>query len=248
MNVAIRASARARRLRLTASAERGIVLVVPARTSQRSIDAFLRDQRSWIARQGGRILEQHEAAIGYAHPGTAWLDGGPLPIVVRAGLRARATLTARDVHVTAPDAVRAATALERLYRRLARDRIDRLIATSPLAARITRITIGDQRSRWGSCSRSGALAISWRLVLAPPSVLDYVVVHELCHLVHLDHSPRFWALVGEQRPGWRAQAGWLKQHGWELHAHAPIGDGGASRGDTLESAHSRLTIAANRRP
>jgi predicted metal-dependent hydrolase len=81
-----------------------------------------------------------------------------------------------------------------------------------------RIRIGDQRTLWGSCSPRGTLSFNWRLVLAPVEVLDYVVVHEVCHLRFLDHSQRFWKLVEGRRPQWREQRGWLREHGPELLA------------------------------
>jgi predicted metal-dependent hydrolase len=84
-----------------------------------------------------------------------------------------------------------------------------------------RIRIGAQRTLWGSCSPGGTLSFNWRLVLAPFSVLDYVVVHELCHLRFLDHSQRFWRLVERRRPGWREQRNWLREHGPELLAFKP---------------------------
>ena len=81
-----------------------------------------------------------------------------------------------------------------------------------------RIRIGSQRTLWGSCSPGGTLSFNWRLVLAPVDVLDYVVVHELCHLRFLDHSQRFWRLVERRRPHWREQRDWLREHGPELLA------------------------------
>ncbi|MDQ3823259.1 MAG: M48 family metallopeptidase, partial [Actinomycetota bacterium] len=82
-----------------------------------------------------------------------------------------------------------------------------------------RIAIRDQRTRWGSCSRRGTLSFNWRLVLAPTGVLEYVVVHELCHLREPNHSRRFWALLESARPGYRAERQWLRRHGWELLAY-----------------------------
>jgi hypothetical protein len=84
-----------------------------------------------------------------------------------------------------------------------------------------RIQIRDQRSRWGSCSTTGTLSFNWRLVLAPFDVLDYVVVHELCHMREPNHSGKFWQLVEARRPNWRAQRDWLDEHGGELLAFRP---------------------------
>ena len=84
-----------------------------------------------------------------------------------------------------------------------------------------RIQIRDQRSRWGSCSTRGTLSFNWRLVLAPFDVLDYVVVHELCHLREPNHSRRFWKLVEQHRPDWRVHRDWLHEHGPELLAFRP---------------------------
>lgn len=79
-----------------------------------------------------------------------------------------------------------------------------------------RITIRDQKTRWGSCSARGTLSFNWRLMLAPPAVLDYVVVHELCHLTYMNHSPAFWQAVADVCPDYRAHRKWLKEHGCEL--------------------------------
>jgi predicted metal-dependent hydrolase len=99
-----------------------------------------------------------------------------------------------------------------------------LIAQSEAAAlgvTYRRITVRDQVSRWGSCSSTGALSFNWRLVLAPHDVLDYVVVHEVCHLVEHNHGPRFWRLVERRRPGYRDSRAWLDEHGWEILAYRP---------------------------
>ncbi len=84
-----------------------------------------------------------------------------------------------------------------------------------------RISVRGQHSRWGSCSAKGNLNFNYLLLLAPPEVLDYVVVHELCHRKEMNHSKRFWALVGSQIPDWRAKRAWLREHGQELMARLP---------------------------
>ena len=78
------------------------------------------------------------------------------------------------------------------------------------------IRIGDQKTRWGSCSNNGTLSFSWRLMLAPPRVLDYVVIHEICHLTYMDHSKNFWDLVSVYDPDYKEHRKWLKENGDSL--------------------------------
>lgn len=108
-------------------------------------------------------------------------------------------------------------------RREARARIELIVQSESkaLGVLVSRLTIRDQVSRWGSCSVNGALSFNWRLVLAPHDVLDYVVVHEVCHLLQHNHGPAFWKLVEKRRPGYREQRAWLDEHGWEILAYRP---------------------------
>jgi predicted metal-dependent hydrolase len=108
-------------------------------------------------------------------------------------------------------------------RRLARLRVTEVVRREApdLGVTVGRIAIRDQKTRWGSCSTRGTLSFNWRLVLAPGDVLEYVVVHELCHLREPNHSPRFWRLVERARPTFAREREWLRRHGWELHAYVP---------------------------
>lgn len=78
------------------------------------------------------------------------------------------------------------------------------------------IRVADQKTRWGSCSSNGVLSFNWRLMLAPPRVLDYVVVHELCHLTHMNHSKNFWSMVESVYPNYKEYENWLKENGHKL--------------------------------
>jgi predicted metal-dependent hydrolase len=128
----------------------------------------------------------------------------------------------RATHVPRLGLVPAAVC-EQEARRAARELIGMIAddEAAELGVSFRRIDVRDQRTRWGSCSTRGTLSFNWRLALAPLAVLDYVVVHELCHLRELNHSPRFWRLVESRRPAWRDQRAWLREHGPELLAFRP---------------------------
>ena len=100
---------------------------------------------------------------------------------------------------------------------------DALVAASDryaglIGRQYSRLTLRDTRSRWGSCSSTGALMYSWRLIMAPPEVLDYVAAHEVAHLAQMNHGPAFWALVEELMPDYAPRRAWLRDHGDRLHA------------------------------
>ena len=116
-------------------------------------------------------------------------------------------------------------ALEAWYRRQARievgPRLD--LAVARAGRSYERLQIRGQRTRWASCSTSGAMSFNWRLLLAPAEILDYVVEHEVAHLDVQDHSPRYWRLLGSRCPAWREHEAWLRRHGHALHLRAPEG-------------------------
>ena len=189
--VEVRRSQRVRHARILVRSASRLELVVPRRARERDLDGLLESHRPWIE----RALAREESRPQLGLDGGLWLHGWP---------------------VLAPQGD-----VERWYREQARaaatDTATREAAR--LGVRFERIRIADQRTRWGSCSRTRTLSFSWRLVVAPRPVLDYVVVHELCHLRHPDHSQRFWDSLQQARPTWRAEAGWLRAHGRELGAY-----------------------------
>jgi predicted metal-dependent hydrolase len=224
LEVAVRESARARRLTVKVSADRPPEVVVPVGTGDREIERALRRHRDWIARKTEEMdrLAARRPRLGLDRPGVAWLHGEPLPIARGRGGRAVAKRSDGRLLV-AGATTQASDAVERWYRREARLRISAVVEreAGALALRPGKISVRDPGSRWGSCSSQGNLSFSWRLLLPPREILEYVVIHELCHLRELNHSRAFWRLLDSARPGWRSEAEWLRLHGWELGRYRP---------------------------
>src|SRR3954454_22269431 len=209
-----------RRARIDVSAD-GVEVVVPRRMALRQVVPFVEEKRPWIERTLRRIREAEEAAaVRLADGGTVPYLGRSLTlrVVVQAG-RVRAFVLATgdviEVYLGAAGPVAVREALEKWYRRRARIEVaPRLDAACARAGtRYKRLSIRGQRTRWASCSSEGAMSFNWRLLLAPPEILDYVVEHEVAHLEVLDHSGRFWRLLGSRVPTYREHERWLRRNG-----------------------------------
>lgn len=127
-------------------------------------------------------------------------------------------MTQREMtELTGPERRRLAI-LEKRYRNAARVQFEARVAYyhGITGGNYTSVTIRDQKSRWGSCSSRGTLSFNYRLIFAPPAILDYVVVHELCHLTHMNHSKDFWNMVASVMPEYKLHRTWLREHGHEL--------------------------------
>jgi predicted metal-dependent hydrolase len=206
----VRRSDRARRVRVTVDPSRGVEVVLPHRAAHRDAAAAIRELRPWIERRLRETERQREAVASRGN--TLPYLGTTLTLVPQTG---RSRVVLRDHTLLTPDGPDRLAAIERWYRRMARAELEPRVqeACAALGVSYTKLTVRGQRTRWGSCSRTGALSFNWRLLLAPAEVLDYVVWHEVCHLRALDHSPRFWALVAEHCPSYRAHATWLRRNG-----------------------------------
>ena len=154
---------------------------------------------------------------------TATLGGLELPLRERRepGTRTRVEEDADGlIVVRGGDGMRRKDALREFYAaraaKIFRERVAFWAERMGLIERVMRVTIKDQRSLWGSCSEIGNLNFNWRVVLAPPEVLDYLVIHELAHLREMNHSPRFWAHVGEHCADYKARRKWLRQNAARL--------------------------------
>jgi predicted metal-dependent hydrolase len=210
----VRRSDRARRVRVTVDAVRGIEVVLPRRAPEREAAAAIRELRPWIER---RVAELAGARAAVAARGdTAPYLGRTLALVCDFPSRTR--VVRRGDTLLVPEGSGRVPALERWYRRAARAEVEPRLQRACAAAgtSYSRLTIRGQRTRWASCSRSGAMSFNWRLLLAPEPVLDYVIWHEVCHLEVMDHSTRFWRLVASRSPGYREQVRWLRVNGATL--------------------------------
>jgi predicted metal-dependent hydrolase len=213
INYQVRRSERARRVRVTVDPTRGVEVVLPRRAPAREASAAISELRPWIERRMREVARAQEAVA--ARGNTVPYLGQTLETLADPG---RTRVHRRGDMLLVPAGTERQPSLERWYRRAAKAEIaPRLDHACRLAgSSYSALTIRGQRTRWASCSRSGAMSFNWRLLLAPEPVLDYVVWHEVCHLDVMDHSPRFWALLAKRWPQYREQAGWLRRHGQTL--------------------------------
>jgi predicted metal-dependent hydrolase len=210
----VRRSDRARRVRVLVDPHGGVEVVLPRRSAARAAPDAIAELRPWIDARlaAGQAVRDAVAARGDAVP----YLGRELSLRPQPG-RTRVHRRGDELLVPA-DALASAAALERWYRRAAREEIAPRLdaAVGALRCSYSSLTIRNQRTRWGSCSSTGAMSFNWRLLLAPEPVLDYVVWHEACHLRVMDHSTRFWDLVGRHCPDYPEHRRWLRREGSTL--------------------------------
>jgi predicted metal-dependent hydrolase len=202
-------------------ARRDVVLTMPPRGSIRQAKQFAEKNVDWIAARLQRLPRPAPFAPGEMIPlrgvphrvvhrasarGTAWTETGAdgTPLLCVAGGTAHIGRRARDF--LKREARRDLVAASRRYAEM-------------LDVPIRSVSLRDMASRWGSCSQSGSLSFSWRLVLAPPLVLDYLAAHEVTHRVELNHSKRFWRAVERIFPEWKRAEAWLRAHGNSLYRY-----------------------------
>jgi predicted metal-dependent hydrolase len=206
-----RRSARARRISLRIEPRAGgVVVTLPARATAAAARALLLAHQGWVADRLARLPGPVALSDGASVP----FDGRPHRLVHRPGMRGTVWLEAEEIHV-AGDAAFLARRVRDFLRAQARQRLAKLAAAKAASAGLAsrRVVIKDTSSRWGSCAADGTLMFSWRLVMAPPSVQDYVVAHEVAHLRHMNHGREFWALTDQLTRHRRSATAWLTAHG-----------------------------------
>ncbi|MDX2259343.1 MAG: SprT family zinc-dependent metalloprotease [Hyphomicrobiaceae bacterium] len=223
--VEVRRHPKARRLTLRVSrTRRAIVVTVPDRCGMDVAGSFVQRHLDWVR----ACLDSLPAPVPFIDGAIVPLRGVPHRIAFRPAQRGSGPVrviaaTGGDVPVieVSGPAEGAARRLVQFLTAEAKRDLDAavMIHARRLGLRATRITVRDQTSRWGSCSSTGALSFSWRLILAPPHVLDYVAAHEVAHLAEMNHGPRFWALVAKTAPDMNAAKDWLAVAGMDLHRY-----------------------------
>ena len=217
LQVSFRNNVRAKRmvLRLSRDAS-GVVVTLPKRVSRTQALAFVDKSMPWIATQFQRRPPVTVIANGAIIP----LHGEPHVVNATSERRGLITIDAqtRTIHVPG-DVKHLARRLEDWLKKQAKAELTEASNryAEAMEVDIKRITIRDQKSRWGSCSASGDLSYSWRLILAPAFVLDYVAAHEVAHRQQMNHGPRFWRLVLTHCPRASEAKQWFKHHSSELH-------------------------------
>ncbi len=220
--VRVRRHRQARRYTLRIQAtSREAILTMPPRGSLKEAKSFAEKNGGWIAVRLGRLAE----AAPFEHGTVVPLRGVPHRIMHHP-LRRGTVWTETDAHgrfliCVAGDAPHVGRRVSDFLKREAKRELNaacqRYAEVIKVSAR--RVMIRDQASRWGSCSTTGVLSFSWRLILTPPFVLDYLAAHEVAHLAEMNHSRRFWRLVERMCPRWRRAKAWLEAHGTDLHRY-----------------------------
>ena len=216
----IRESTRRRTLALELRADGALTVAAPAGVPLALVRRFVASRRRWIETKRALLAQTQRSRLTFESGARLPLLGATLTLQWTPGparaVRCRRAGDALVVQAADSDAAR--HGVEVWYRRLAAGHFaERIAHFAPRVGRTPqRVTVRAQRSRWGSCTRQGSVSLNWRLLQAPPEVLDYVVVHELCHLLVPNHSPHFWAEVArvipdfrERRAALRATDAWL---------------------------------------
>lgn len=222
VKVKVRVHARARHYRLSLSARNGPVLTVPPKGRWADAESFLSRHKGWLAEKFAR-----------RDTGSGLIDGAMISLRGEAHRIVSQTASRGIVHIGPPDEADGPPVLlvpggtEHLERRLtdwfkaqARGDLEARCAihAQRLGVKIAGLRIRDQSTRWGSCSSARVLNFNWRLILAPPFVLDYVAAHEVAHILEMNHAPAFWRTVARTLPDYERGKAWLKAHGSGLMA------------------------------
>ena len=218
IKVRLEVNAKARRLIIRLDERRReAVAVAPSRGQIEAAAAFAAERVDWISSR----LQHLPEVVRFEEGAIFNYRGEPCQITGEGEGRLARLVAGEPRTLCAPgDPETLHLRVERFLKKQARADLTRAVKrhTETLGVDYKGISVKDTRSRWGSCTFDGPLSFSWRLIMAPPAVLDYVAAHECAHLIEMNHSNKFWALVGKCCPDWKRQRAWLRVHGAELQA------------------------------
>ena len=224
VEVAVRISVRARNYRLSLPHAGGPVLTVPSHGRWQEAQAFLNRQRAWL----GARLQRAAKPVSFTRGAVIPLRGVDHRIVPTGRIRGRVEVAEDSGELTllvpGEPAHRSRRLMDWLKEQAQIDLEKRVaVHARRLGVDYKSVAMRSQATRWGSCSTTGRLNFNWRLVLAPPFVLDYVAAHEVAHLVEMNHSDAFWATVEQTLPSMNRGRAWLKAHGRQLMVYGVEG-------------------------
>ncbi len=215
VGIIVRRSHRARQLSLRVSQLDGrVTITLPRRTPLREARVFASEKERWIRKALADRPDMVRPEIGAA----VLLEGREVMIIAGSGRAARYL----DGVISVPENPdRVPFRVAALFKIMAADRLRQASEkyAAALGIKFGKISIRDTRSRWGSCSSQGNLMYSWRLIMAPPEVLDYVAAHEVAHLVEMNHSAQYWRVVAKICPDYKPKRAWLRENGQKLHSY-----------------------------
>ncbi len=225
---AVERSKRIAGLKITVDAERGAVVTAPFHCQASYIKKFVREKAQWIEdrlrllenQAGCRVPREFVSGEKLFYLGERYtLIVGKTTDVPGVLLKNREIHVALGNAENGPGGMAVKNELIKWYRERARELINARVGLFAAATgrRPAAVKIKQQKSRWGSCSSKGNLNFNWKLIMAPVEVIDYVVVHELCHLTRLDHSAGFWRLVAALAPDYKKKRRWLREYGPALN-------------------------------
>jgi predicted metal-dependent hydrolase len=208
---------RRRSLGLSVTA-RGVSIRVPWWLPREQVQGFVQSRHDWIVKALARLEARQPAALDWQDGSRVMYLGVGLDVRLAPVALGRVRRTGRQLQVHAGVDEVAAAVRAWLYGRAQQVLAQRLQRVCRRLGHPAGFALSRARSRWGACHPDGRIRLNWRLIQAPLAVIDYVCAHEAAHLVHADHSPRFWALTGQLDADYARQRAWLREHGAQLFA------------------------------
>jgi predicted metal-dependent hydrolase len=220
----LKRSPTARLIWLKIDREANVIVTIPRGYDTRLVPEYLRKNLKWIIRNLEKCRRQMAASQTTTKSAGLSYLGQPLELVLEPRPEGTASIQIKQDKLILGLSPSTPAAKNKILTRWFKDKAASVIRSKcdALAQRIgvdfNRITLRDQKTRWASCSHKRNLSFNWRLIMVPEPVLDYVIIHELCHLKEMNHSKRFWGLVSKHNPDWKEHRKWMNSHGGGLKA------------------------------